>query len=128
MSRYEEITLEDLKATHKRARTDHEAAVLLKVDIECYRRLCDDYSLLTLGERERSLRKYQEGTSRRPREDGPTDKFTKEEVEAILEGHKTILAASQSSGVSYTRIRYWAIEYGLYTPSRRVSRKKRRRQ
>ena len=111
-----DVTLAQIKQAQGGARTDREAADRLGLSLMSYRCICDDYSWLTIAERGHAHERYlAQGKKVTPR---PTP-LTVEEVQAALQGHTSMLRAARAAHLSYTRLRYWAIEHGLYTPQPR---------
>ena len=117
--RHLDITFRHLEHAHRVATTNAGAARFLGVSEIAYRQACDDYSLLTLDERQESLQRFTQGRRvARPKVTPPP--MTLHEVQEAVGNHKSMLAASQASGVSYARLLYWAKVYGIHEPNRKI--------
>ena len=108
MSRFEEITGQELKQVNKRTTTDEEAAKALGITVIDYRELCHIYSQTSRDEHQKLAENSLIGTSAKPK---------KETIVKAMKAHESLNKAAKSISMAPGRFIYWATKYGLHTPT-----------
>ena len=104
MSRFEEITGQQLRDAQQRTTTDEEAAQALEVSLLDYKELCHIYSEWTHEKRE-ALRLNQQINKKKP---------DPEAIARALQLHGTLRKAAKAMGIAVGSFIYWANKYGIH--------------